>query len=313
MVGYFSVCYVNQPRLIEIVTILLNRKSITASELAERFGVSVRTICRDIDVLSLAGIPIYTTQGVNGGISIMEEYSLNRTMLSENDKNSILFALHSLRSTKYPEVDAVLEKLSGIFQSKVSDWIDVDFSPWGSNPNANNKFVDIKNAILKCQIIEIDYINTRNKKTTREIEPLRLSFKHQAWYLWAWCRQREDFRTFRISRIKRVKITNETFDRMCERTSKSAKNQNAEVVRKVPVHCVLQFTEGALYRLYDDYDDTEMHDNGDGTYTIEVNFPEDDWVYGYILSFGPNVKVIELQHIREIIKEKARRIAEFYD
>jgi len=301
------------PRLIEIVTILLNRKTITASELAERFGVSIRTIYRDIEVLSSAGIPIYTTQGVNGGISIMEEYSLNRTMLSENDKNSILFALHSLRSTKYPEVDAVLEKLSGIFQSNVSDWINVDFSPWGSNPNANSKFVDIKNAILKWKVIEIDYINTRSKKTTREIEPLRLSFKHQAWYLWAWCRQREDFRTFRISRIKRVKITNETFDRMCERTSKSAKNQNAEVVRKVPVHCVLQFTEGALYRLYDDYDDTEIHDNGDGTYTIEVDFPEDDWVYGYILSFGSHVKVIEPQHIREIIKEKARRIAEFYD
>jgi predicted DNA-binding transcriptional regulator YafY len=301
------------PRLIEIVTILLNRKTITASELAERFGVSIRTIYRDIEVLSSAGIPIYTTQGVNGGISIMEEYSLNRTMLSENDKNSILFALHSLRSTKYPEVDAVLEKLSGIFQSNVSDWINVDFSPWGSNPNANSKFVDIKNAILKCKVIEIDYINTQSKKTTREIEPLRLSFKHQAWYLWAWCRQREDFRTFRISRIKRVKITNETFDRMCERTSKSAKNQNAEVVRKVPVHCVLQFTEGALYRLYDDYDDTEIHDNGDGTYTIEVDFPEDDWVYGYILSFGSHVKVIEPQHIREIIKEKARRIAEFYD
>jgi predicted DNA-binding transcriptional regulator YafY len=77
-------------RLIEIVTILLNRKTITAVELAERFGVSVRTIYRDVDVLSLAGIPVYTTQGVNGGISIMEEYSLNRTMLSESDKNSIL-------------------------------------------------------------------------------------------------------------------------------------------------------------------------------------------------------------------------------
>lgn len=300
-------------RLIEIVTILLNRKTITASELAERFRVSVRTIYRDIEVLSSAGIPIYTIQGVNGGISIMENYSLNRAMLSENEKNSILLALHALRSIKYPEVDAVLEKLSGIFHSNVSDWIDVDFSPWGSNPNADNKFVDIKNAILKCRVIEIDYINTQNKKTTREIEPLRMSFKDHAWYLWAWCRQREDFRTFRISRIKRVQITNETFDRMCERTAKSVKNQNAEVVCKAPVHCVLHFTEGALYRLYDDYDDSEIHDNGDGTYTIAVDFPEDDWVYGYILSFGTYVKVIEPQHIREIIKEKIRRIVEFYD
>jgi len=86
---------------------------------------------RDVDVLSSSGIPIYTAQGVNGGISIMEEYSLNRIMLSDNDKNSILLALHSLQSTKYPEIDAVLEKLNGIFQNNVSDWINVDFSPWG--------------------------------------------------------------------------------------------------------------------------------------------------------------------------------------
>lgn len=116
-------------RLIEIITILLNKKTITAKELAERFGVSVRTIYRDVDVLTLTGIPIYTAQGLNGGISIMEEYSLNRTVLSDNDKNSILFALHSLKSTKYPDVDAVLEKLSGIFQSNVSEWINVDFTP----------------------------------------------------------------------------------------------------------------------------------------------------------------------------------------
>ena len=76
---------------------------------------------------------------------------------------------------------------------------------------------------------------------------------------------------------------------------------------------MLQFTEGALYRLYDDYDDTEIHDNGDGTYTIEVDFPEDDWVYGYILSFGSHVKVIEPRHIRETIKEKAGIIAKLYD
>jgi len=300
-------------RLIETVTILLNRKTITASELAERYGVSVRTIYRDVGVLSSAGIPIYTSQGINGGISIMEEYSLNRAMLSDDDKNSILLALHSLRSTRYPEVDTVLEKLGGIFQKNVSDWIHVDFSPWGSNPNDKNKFVDIKTAILKGRVIEIDYINSQNKKTTRQVEPLRLYFKHLAWYLWGWCRQKEGFRTFRISRIKRVKITDEIFDRKSERASKQVKEQNGEAAARVPVHCVLQFTEGALYRLYDYFDDNDIQDNGDGTYTVELDFPEDEWFYGYILSFGTDVKVIEPEHIREIIKEKARRIAGFYE
>ena len=301
-------------RMVEIITVLLNKKTVTASELAARFNVSVRTIYRDIDVLSSSGIPIYTIQGVNGGISIMEDYCINRTMLSDSDKNSILFALNSIQSTKYPEIDAVLEKLGSIFKNNITDWISVDFSPWGSNPNAYNKFVDIKTAILKCCVIEIDYINAQNKKSTRKIEPLRLDFKYQAWYLWGWCRERGDFRTFRISRIKRVSILDEEFERdeCLLRTPKPPDIGNPGIWQN-PIHCVLEFTGGALYRLYDDYDDTEIHDNGDGTYTLEVDFPEDDWVYGYILSFGTYVKVIAPNHLRRIIKEKSVKITEFYE
>lgn len=300
-------------RMIEIITILLNKKTVTASELAERFGVSTRTIYRDVDLLSSSGVPVYTLKGVNGGISIMEEYSINRAMLSDSDKNSILFALKSLQSTKYPEVDAVLEKLGGIFKNNASDWISIDFSPWGSNPNAYNKFVDIKTAILKCRVIEIDYINAQNKKSKRKIEPLRLDFKYQAWYLWGWCCERNDFRTFRISRIKRVMILDGEFNRdeCISRHPKCSGSDDGG--RQKSVHCILQFTQDALYRLYDDYDDCDIHDNGDGTYTLEVDFPEDDWVYGYILSFGTYVKVIEPAHIRRIIKEKGGRISEYYE
>lgn len=300
-------------RIIEIITVLLNKKTVTAAELAERFGVSVRTIYRDIDMLSSSGVPVYTSQGVNGGISIMEDYTISRTMLSDHDKDSILFALQSLQSTKYPELDIVLEKLGGLFRNNASEWISVDFSPWGSNPNAYNKFVDIKAAILQCRVIEIDYINAQNKRSTRRIEPLRLNFKYQAWYLWGWCREREDYRSFRISRIKQVTITDEKFERLCERIPKQTASGDNSGGWNNMVHCVLQFTENALYRLYDDYDDDMIHKNGDGTYMVELDFPEDDWVYGYILSFGTYVKVLAPEHLRQIIKEKSAMIAEFYD
>jgi len=299
-------------RLVEIITILLNKKTVTAAELAERFGVSVRTIYRDVDALSAAGIPVCTTQGQNGGISVMDGYALNKTLLSDSDKDSILFALHSLQATKYPEVEAVLEKLGSIFQSGAADWISVDFSPWGSNPNAYHKFTDIKSAILKCRVIEIDYLNAQNQKSTRKIEPLRLDFKYQAWYLWGWCRDREDYRTFRISRIKRVVITDETFDRFRKREAKPQKGSDGEAGYKPNVHCVLQFTEEALYRLYDDYDDDRIHDNGNGTYTLEFDFPEDDWVYGYILSFGTAVKVLSPPRLQQIIREKSEIICKYY-
>lgn len=298
-------------RLLEIVTILLNKKTVTAAELSNRFGVSVRTIYRDIEVLSTTCVPIYTTQGSGGGISIMEDYTVNRTTLSDNEKNSILFALQTLQSTKYPKIDKVLEKLGSMFKNDVTDWISVDFSPWGSNPNAYNKFTDIKTAIMQCKIIDIDFINAQNVKTNRRIEPLRLVFKYQAWYLWGYCLERKDYRTFRISRIKKVAITNDCFDRTIKHTQ-NIEDKTEDSDGKWNVHCILKFTEQALYRLYDDYDDDFIKDNGDGTYTLEVDFPEDEWVYGYILSFGNNVKVISPPHICEIIRERSKKINEFY-
>jgi predicted DNA-binding transcriptional regulator YafY len=297
-------------RLLEITTILLNRKTITASELAERFGVSTRTIYRDIDVLSASGVPVYATQGTNGGISILEDYTVNRTALSNSEKDSILFALQTLKSTQYPEIDLVLEKLGSIFKNTATDWISIDFSPWGANPNAYNKFTDIKTAIMQCRVIEIDYINTNNQKSRRKIEPMRLIFKSQAWYLWGFCLEKQDYRTFRISRIKRVEIRDETFDRSKVRV---VEESSAETEKDKPyTHIILQFTEEALYRLYDDFDDKWIVNNGDGTYTLEISLPEDEWVYGYILSFGCFAKVIEPEHIREIIKDLSMKISEFY-
>lgn len=297
-------------RLLEITTILLNRKTITASELAERFGVSTRTIYRDIDVLSASGVPVYATQGTNGGISILEDYTVNRTALSNSEKDSILFALQTLKSTKYPEIDLVLEKLGSIFKNTATDWISIDFSPWGSNPNAYNKFTDIKTAIMQSRVIEMDYINTNNHKSRRKIEPMRLIFKSQAWYLWGFCLEKQDYRTFRISRIKKVEISDETFDRSKVHVLEES---SAEAEKDKPyTHIILQFTEEALYRLYDDFDDKWIRDNGDGTYTLEISLPEDEWVYGYILSFGCFVKVIEPEHIREIIKDRSERITKFY-
>lgn len=298
-------------RLLEITTILLNKKTVTASELAERFGVSTRTIYRDIDVLSASGVPVYATQGTNGGISILEDYTVSRTALSNSEKDSILFALQTLQSTRCPEIDVVLEKLGSIFTKTATDWISIDFSPWGANPNAYNKFTDIKTAIIQSKVIKLDYINAYNEKSRRSIEPLRLIFKSQAWYLWGWCLEKQDYRTFRISRIKKVEITEQTFVRSrIHIVEKTSQNHEKE---KPTTHIVLQFTEEALYRLCDDYDEHQIKNNGDGTYTLEMDFPEDEWVYGYILSFGTYVKVIEPVHIQNIIKERSKIINSFYE
>jgi predicted DNA-binding transcriptional regulator YafY len=297
-------------RMMEILTILLNRKTVTASELAQRFDVSVRTIYRDIDVLSSSGIPIYTSQGSGGGISILDEYTMNSAMLSDTEKNSIMFALQTLRTTKYPDADCVLEKLKSLFKTDGSEWISVDLTRWGANPNARERFNIIKKAIIHGRVIEIEYINADNCVSIRRVEPMKLMFKSQAWYLFAYCLNKKNYRTFRITRIKRVEVTDTIFDR----TVIHQTDGKIDLPESKPTltHIVLQFTPDALYRLYDDYEPEDLQINPDGTYTLEVDFPEDEWVYGYIMSFSTSVKVLEPQHIRDLIGERCRKICEYY-
>lgn len=292
--------------------LLLNKNQVTAAELSRRFGVSTRTIYRDIDTLSAAGVPVYATQGMGGGISVMEQYTVSRTLLNDNERDSILFALKTLQSTKYPEIDGVLDKLASLFKQPPMDWIAVDFTPWGANPNAYAKFTDIRTAILQCRVIELEYINARNEKSRREIEPLRLIFKSQAWYIWGYCLTRQDYRTFRISRVKHARLTERVFKRDRVRPSPVRPPQEAMPC----VHLVLEFTEKALYRLYDDYDESWLTRTDDGLWRLEIDLPDDEWLYGYVLSFGPQVTVVSPEHVRRNIRarcaETLQRYTELY-
>lgn len=297
-------------RLLGITILLLNRETVTAKELAERFGVSTRTIYRDIDVLSSAGVPVFTNKGNGGGISLLENYSLNKTLISEHESESLLLALKTLKAAKYPEIDTILEKIGAVFKHSETDWVHIDFSPWESTPNEHNKFIEIKKAILDRKRISFEYVSSAGEKTSREIEPMKLIFKGQAWYLWGYCVRKNDFRVFRISRIKNVKVTNEIF----KRRNYVDKNQGNETENiRSPVYLKLKFYPQVLHRLYDDFDDEMIVRNSDGTCTVEVQFPEDEWVYGYLLSFGSYVEVLEPQHIRNIIAERAIKLLKFYE
>ena len=298
-------------RLLEISLVLLNKGSVTAKELAERFEVSTRTIYRDVDILSTAGIPVYTNKGNGGGISILDNFSINKTVLNEGERDSLLLALKTLQSTKYPEIDKVLDKIGAVFkQSPAADWVDINFSPWGSGPNAENKLLNIKMAILGCHVITFDYINANGIKSQRTAEPLQLRYNGQAWYMSAYCRTRQQVRTFRLSRIKNLVVTDKAFTR---RPVENAVEEEPEPVPQRDVTLKLRFRPEHLYRVFDDYDEEKITRNPDGSYDVMVTFPEDEWVYGYILSFGNYVEVLEPQHIRNIITDRMRKTLAIYE
>ncbi len=176
-------------RLLGIMYMLLNKETVTAKALAERFEVSVRTIYRDIESLSQAGIPVYTRKGKNGGICLVEQFVLNKMLLTEDEQQQILSALISLEEIMEMEERQVLQKLGNFFKTEPINWIAIDFSDWGGG--RKKSYEDIKKAILTHKVISFDYYGQNREMSRRVVEPIQLLFKEYTWYLSAYCRERQ--------------------------------------------------------------------------------------------------------------------------
>lgn len=293
-------------RLFEIIYILLEKNTVTAKELSEYFGVSVRTIYRDIDILSTANIPIYTNKGKGGGISLLEDFVLDKSIISEEEQNQILFALQSLEKLSTNNEKKALEKMSILFNKTSKNWIEIDFGGWGQDKLQNKKFEDIKQAILNKKVIEIIYFNSYGKETKRQIEPLQIWFKNKAWYIKAYCKLKEDYRIFKIARIKDVKVLDETFER------ELPKEKEEKKVELKIISLELEIAKDKAYRVYDEFEKENIIENEDGSFRVNVEYPENDWVYEYILSFGEHIKVIVPEYAKNIVKEKIEKMMKNY-
>lgn len=293
-------------RLFEIVYILMQKKKVTAKELSDKFEVSTRTIYRDIEILSRANIPVYATKGKDGGIELLEEYVLNKTILSEEEQNQILFALQGMRKVNGENERNVLEKLSALFNKKINDWIKIDFSNWGKSYLQEERFDMIKVAILNKHQIEFIYYNSNGDKTKRIVEPLQIWFKDKSWYLIAYCRMKQDYRIFKITRIKEIKVLEDHFERELPQEKKEEK-YNFEVIS-----LELEINKDMAYRVYDEFETSEITKKDDGNFIIKIQYPDNEWVYGYILSFGEYVKILSPDKAKTIIKNKLEKTLKNY-
>ena len=290
-------------RLFEIVYILLQKKKTTAKELADRFEVSTRTIYRDIETLSTANIPIYASKGKDGGIGLLDKYILNKTILSEEEQNQILFALQGMKKVKGQDEKDILEKLSILFNKEINDWIKIDFSNWGNIQE--ERFDIIKSAILNKQLVQFTYYNSNGEESKRIVEPLQIWFKDKSWYLISYCRNKEDYRIFKIARIKEVKMLQEHFER------ELPKEENEQYNFKT-IELELEINKAMTYRVYDEFESKEITKKQDGNFMIKVKYPENEWVYGYILSFGEHAKVLSPGYAKNIIKDKLQKTLKNY-
>lgn len=294
-------------RLFEMVYMLLNKKRTTASELAEHFEVSVRTIYRDIDTLSAAGIPIYTSRGKGGGISLLDDYVLDKLILSDAEQNEILFALQSLAITENPASHDVLSKVNQLFNKTTTDWIEVDLSSWGSSSKAANTFSLLKNAILERNIIIFTYINNAGDKSIRQVEPLKLIFKVQAWYVQGFCLTKKDYRLFKISRMRELRVTTDFFE------ERPVKPPAATVVHAPHIPIQLHIAASGAYRIFDDFNEADITTHTDGSFTVHTSLPDGDWLYRFILSYGTAIKVIAPDSLRQTMQQQLAQILRHYE
>ena len=293
-------------RLFRILYYILENGKVTANELADKFEVSARTIYRDIDSISSAGIPIYALQGKGGGIEIAEDFILSKSLLSENEKQQIMSALQGLDNTAIQHENELLTKLSALFKMKNTNWIEVDFNNWQNNKMYERTFNGIKSAILSKNIVSFTYFSSNEEETNRIVKPVRLLFKSQDWYLYAFCLLRNDFRYFKLSRIKNLDIHIEKFDDSFE---------DAILKKEMPhentVHIKVKFDRKVAFRVYDEINGKIIEDD-EGNLYAEIEIPNDYNLFNYIFSFGDGAEVLEPKEIRMQIKEMINKMAEKY-
>lgn len=290
-------------RLFRIVYYLLDKGKATAPELAKHFEVSVRTIYRDVDAISSAGIPIYAETGRNGGIRFYDDFVLDKVVLSNKEKQEVLSALQGLDITNGLQEKETLTKLSALFHMNAQSWYEIDFSRWGNPTRDNQKFEDLKRAVLTHHIVRIVYVSSYGEKTERYVFPYKLIYKGRAWYLKAYCEDKEAFRTFKCNRIIEWNVEEENFPPI------SVPEKTKRIVPSYP-ELTLRFPKEMAYRVYDEFEDEQIQKEENGDYLVHAQMPEDAWLYGFLLSFGKQIEIVEPDYIRIELAKQAKEIYE---
>ena len=292
-----------ESRLFGIVYHLLENGQATAPELAEKFEVSTRTIYRDIDALSGAGVPVYAESGRNGGIRLMQGYVLDQALLSAEEKQEILAAMQGLSATKSIQNQQTLKKLSAIFNLEAENWLEVDFSRWGSAQGDNQLFAQLKSAVIARRVVTITYAGSYGEISSRNIYPLKLSYRSKAWYVKAYCTAKQAVRLFKLTRILDCRVTEEQFlDCPCPEEPETPQ-ETYEAVR-------LRFAKEAAHRVYDEFAPTQVEVQEDGTLTVSARMPQDGWLVGFLLSFGAQVEVLSPTYLKDVLAQQAKWIYE---
>lgn len=296
-------------RLIGILSILLQKDNITAPELAERFEVSRRTINRDIEDLCKAGIPIVTRQGTHGGISILENYKVNRTIFTTEEMQDILAGLRSLDSVhgtnRYVQLMEKLSVGSSDFMTGNQSVL-IDLSSWYKDSLAP-KIERIREAIDYCRELEFLYFSPK-EENRRRIEPYYLIFHWSSWYVWGWCHGRKDFRLFKLNRMEDVRLLEQRFDKR----RVPLPDLNTEKIFPGNVHVKALFSPECKWRLVEEFGRDSFAEQEDGTLLFSADYTDKENLLPWLLTFGDRVTLLEPESLREELRTIIENMRKLY-
>lgn len=295
-------------RLLGILTILLKKEKVTAPYLAEKFEVSRRTINRDIEDICKAGIPIVTTQGSKGGISIAPGYTLDKSLLKKEEWQAILIGLKGLNSVVTSEYAVLVDKFSNASDMGINgnEDIRIDLASHYKN-SLGTKIALLRQAIREKRLVNFLYYG-KNTEGVRQAEPYYITYQYSGWYFTGYCMLRKEFRTFKLNRLEELIISDIYF---IPRELPEKRYGVEQYFTKN--HIVkLRFDKSVKYRLIDEYGAGGLTEEPEGSLIFQTDFTDKDYMTGWILSFGSKAEVLEPEELRLQIKNLAQEIEKKY-
>ena len=303
-------------QLFEFVYILIDKKRVTAKEMAERFGVSIRTIYRWLEALSVSGVPVYSMKGRGGGIAISEKFAMDNTVLSEDERLAIVSSVKALESLSgkrgaaiTPERKAA-DKLSRLVTSD-TDWLEVDFAPWSpEGAEVRNLFSILRDSILKKRQISFDYFTGDGRSEKRVVHPWKLVFRGQSWYLLGWCTSRKAERFFKLTRMRNLVMTSKNAS--VSRNAVTSRSAQIPEYSAPLIKIKAKVTQEKISYLMDSFICTEIKPQKNGFINVTFNAPDSPWLCDILLSFGAQIIIVSPAKLKSKIAEMAGKISDLY-
>lgn len=280
-------------RQMGMIAYLMDHPKTTAAQLAELFQVSVRTIMRDIDDLSLLGLPICVNKGRNGGIFLLEMTDAKKPPLTQAEMTSLYTSLET--SYQVLEDDRLFKAILKLNGEQVVSDFRIDLSLSKGNKELRQWVFKLLTGIQETKLVSFHYLNGKGESSSKRVEPYRVVFKDRSWYLEAFDLEKQDFRVYKIARMKAIKI-GEKFEK---REYQPHEYQGTHWINQGKIEAVLEVKETAIDRFLELLPHEKIQEVETGIYKVTYNIHDNKQGYNTLLGYGDAVKIISPQNLIE--------------